>query len=172
MLTVNFFGGPGVGKSTLAADTFASLKKVGHTAELVGEYAKELQYDHADNIIHDQLYLFAEQVHRMRRLQKSGRIDFAICDSPLLLNVVYNRSEHRYNFNKFVKGYHDQFHSVNFFIPREQSFFEADRREEDYDWAVKKDSEIIAMLDRYDIGYYVVLHDELHSVLEEIEKRC
>ena len=39
---INFYGGAGIGKSTIAADIFSKLKRKGHKTELVGEYAKWL----------------------------------------------------------------------------------------------------------------------------------
>jgi adenylylsulfate kinase-like enzyme len=39
---INLFGGPGTGKSTLAAALFTDLKMKGINAELVTEFAKDL----------------------------------------------------------------------------------------------------------------------------------
>ena len=44
MKVINFYGGAGIGKSTIAADIFSKLKRKGHKTELVGEYAKWLWY--------------------------------------------------------------------------------------------------------------------------------
>ena len=40
-VVINLFGGPGCGKSTIAAELFAILKKQGYEVELVTEYAKD-----------------------------------------------------------------------------------------------------------------------------------
>ena len=69
---INFYGGAGIGKSTIAADIFSKLKRKGHRTELVGEYAKWLWYQNATDIVEDQLYLFAEQVHRLKTLERYG----------------------------------------------------------------------------------------------------
>ena len=45
MICINFYGGPGIGKSTMAAKMFAALKTAGVKTELVGEFAKDLVYD-------------------------------------------------------------------------------------------------------------------------------
>ena len=37
MKVLNFYGGAGIGKSTIAADIFSKLKRKGHKTELVGE---------------------------------------------------------------------------------------------------------------------------------------
>ncbi|MBO6202243.1 MAG: hypothetical protein J6O13_01810 [Selenomonas sp.] len=39
MRVINFYGGAGIGKSTIAADIFSKLKRKGHKTEMVGEYA-------------------------------------------------------------------------------------------------------------------------------------
>lgn len=57
MKVLNFFGGAGIGKSTIAADVFSKLKRKGYKTELVGEYAKWLWYQNATEIVEDQLYL-------------------------------------------------------------------------------------------------------------------
>ncbi len=39
-IAINFYGGPGTGKSSMAAAIFSNLKNEGINAELVTEYAK------------------------------------------------------------------------------------------------------------------------------------
>ena len=55
MRVINFYGGAGIGKSTIAADIFSKLKRKGHKTELVGEYAKWLWYQN-DNNTPDELF--------------------------------------------------------------------------------------------------------------------
>ena len=73
MKVLNFYGGAAIGKSTIAADIFSKLKRRGYKTELVGEYAKWLWYQNATDIVRDQLYLFAEQVHRLKTLREFGK---------------------------------------------------------------------------------------------------
>jgi hypothetical protein len=87
-MIINLFGGPGVGKSTVAADLFCKMKREGYNVELVTEYAKELTYDERFKVLdEDQLYVFAKQHRRILRLK--DQVDFIITDSPLLLSIVY-----------------------------------------------------------------------------------
>lgn len=44
-LVVNLWGGPGCGKSTLAAELFVTLKKSNIEVALVNEYAQELIHE-------------------------------------------------------------------------------------------------------------------------------
>jgi len=88
MLVINIFGGPGVGKSTLAAEVFAHFKKNKLNIELVTEYAKDLVWEERNNILKDQLYILAKQNRRLERLRNKG-IDVVVTDSPLLLGKIY-----------------------------------------------------------------------------------
>ena len=89
MIVVNFFGGPCVGKSTLSAELFVRLKKMGLEAVLVGEYVKDCIESNKLEELDNELYIFAEQVRRLRRHDAAG-VDVAICDWPLLNAVVYD----------------------------------------------------------------------------------
>ena len=42
MKVLNFYGGAGIGKSTIAADIFSKLKRKGHKTELVGDNVEYL----------------------------------------------------------------------------------------------------------------------------------
>lgn len=89
MIVVNLFGGPGIGKSTLSAELFCLLKKLGLEAAQVGEYVKDCIQAGRLEELDNELYIFAEQARRLRRLD-SVDCDVAICDWPLLMAVVYN----------------------------------------------------------------------------------
>ena len=84
---INFYGGPGAGKSTTAAELFSAMKRGGQRVELVTEYAKDLTYQQAFNKMRDQGYVFAKQHHRI--WQSAETVDWIITDSPLLLSLVY-----------------------------------------------------------------------------------
>lgn len=45
MKVINLFGGPGIGKSTLAAGLFEHMKIAGFNVELVNEYAKDMVWE-------------------------------------------------------------------------------------------------------------------------------
>ena len=88
---LNFFAGPGVGKSTMAAGTFCLLKMLGMNVELVQEYAKELAWAGVEDIQERELELLMEQHKRMQRLV--GKVDLIITDSPLLLPLAYAKTD-------------------------------------------------------------------------------
>lgn len=90
MLVVNLTGGPGAGKSTMAAKIFALLKAAGYKAELTGEVAKDMIYEGRQHKLNNQFLVSAMQYTRIRNLQEAG-CDVAISDSPLWLQMYYGR---------------------------------------------------------------------------------
>lgn len=88
MKVVNFFGGPGSGKSTQAAGLFYFMKMRGYNVELVTEYSKDLLYSgQLETMFGHQETIFGEQNYRLLRLW--DKVDWAITDSPILLSAVY-----------------------------------------------------------------------------------
>lgn len=88
MKVVNFLGGPGVGKSTVAAGVFVLMKKAGYSVEFVDEYAKEKTYEKEFGKLEDQLYILANQHRKLNRLW--GQVEYVVTDSPLILSGYYN----------------------------------------------------------------------------------
>ena len=64
-LIVNFYAGPGAGKSTMVAHTFAELKWRGINCELVTEYAKDKVWEKSFETLENQFYVSAKQYHRL-----------------------------------------------------------------------------------------------------------
>lgn len=145
MICLNLYGGPGVGKSTLAAEIFVELKRRGIRAELVGEFAKELSYEMAYNVMADQHYLFAIQAHRLWRLEQAG-VEVAVCDSPLLLNLAYNRDGNNGYFRLFVIDTYKRYENFDYVLERNEHYWERDQRDGDVEDAIQMDKKIDAIL--------------------------
>ena len=112
---INFFSGPGAGKSTVAAILYSELKVHGFSAEMVREYAKELIYqgkDLREADLNTQLIIFAKQVERETLLK--NQVDYIISDSPLLLNAYYSKKE----FMKEVALLNSRKKDINVWIER------------------------------------------------------
>ena len=121
-LFVNLFGAPGAGKSTTMADVFAELKWEGYDVEMLSEFAKDLVWERRHETFKDQTYIFGKQHHKFARVD--DKVDIAICDSPLLLSVVYNRvngNEHK-PFNATVLEHINRYNNLNFFLNRTKKY--------------------------------------------------
>lgn len=118
MIVVNLCGSPGAGKSTGAAYIFSQLKMDGINCELVTEFAKDLTWDQNLRTLDDQLYVLANQYHRLFRLK--DKVDVVVTDSPLYLSLVYNNQKQILDdsFNRLVMNLHNQFDNMNYLLHR------------------------------------------------------
>lgn len=55
---INIIGSPCSGKSTVAVNLFAELKKLGTEAELITEYAKDCVWENSIDTLEDQIFVF------------------------------------------------------------------------------------------------------------------
>ena len=85
---INFIGAPSVGKSLMTALTFAELKCMHKSAELVQEYAKQLVWQERFEELNNQWFVSNSQYKMLKALQ--GRVEWILTDSPLLLGLFYN----------------------------------------------------------------------------------
>jgi RecA/RadA recombinase len=87
-VVLNIYSGPSCGKSTLAAELFATLKKQGRSAEYVTEYVKSWAWEGipVDGWAKSH-YIFAKQLRRESVLY--GRVDFIVTDSPIGLGQCF-----------------------------------------------------------------------------------
>ena len=116
---INFFGAPGAGKSTHAAELFANLKRRGINCELVSEYAKAVTWRRAQPILEDQLYVFAKQHNAQFRL--CNQVEYIITDSPLLMSLFYGAHED-VSFHDVVRAKWNNFDNVNFYVTRSKNY--------------------------------------------------
>ena len=126
MKVINFYGVPGSGKSTLAAELFVYMKKKNINVEIATEYAKDCIYQERYTTIQDQIYILAKMNHKLQ-IFKKAKLDFVICDSPLLLNIMYKQHQYMMNylddkvFSDFCIGLNDTYDRLNFFITKDSS---------------------------------------------------
>lgn len=127
-LVVNFFGGPGSGKSTAAAALFAALKERGIRCELVTEFAKDMTWEGNELALSVQPYIFGNQYYRMVRC--ADKVDVLITDSPLLLCVVHNKDERcGPELDATVTAAFHSFNNLSFFLERPEVYECAGREE-------------------------------------------
>lgn len=117
-ILIEFYAGPGAGKSTLAAQVFHLLKSsTNRSVELVQEAAKESAW--VKHPIH-QPDVFYEQARRVDRLM--GVVDVVITDSPLALSGHYGGERWRSIGNAIYRLWHLE-HSVwKLFLHRTKAY--------------------------------------------------
>jgi len=118
-LVVNFFAGPGVGKSSIMANCFAKLKWQGYNCEMAPEYAKEKVWENSLSVLTDQFYVSAKQYHIIKRLE--GKVEIILTDSPLLLGLIYGNKEPK-EFKDMLVTYFNTFNNLNIFLYRQKKY--------------------------------------------------
>jgi hypothetical protein len=144
-LVVNFFSGPGVGKSTMAAGVFYELKMAGIECELALEYAKDKVWEQSYAVLDNQLYITSKQYHRLKILNR--KVQVIITDSPLLLGLYYGKKD-REEFKNLVISLHNEFESLNIFLERIYDY-NLNGRIQTEEEAKEIDNEITSITDKY-----------------------
>lgn len=118
---INLFAGPGAGKSTIAALTFAKMKLCGYNCELVTEFAKQMVWQERTKLLfNNQVYVFAKQLHYLDAVV--GKVDYIITDSPILLSAVYCPKSYPDTFVPFILDMFNRYDNLNFFIKRVKAY--------------------------------------------------
>lgn len=150
-LVVNLLGGPGVGKSTVAARLFAKLKENSYSAELATEYAKDMVWQKSDHVLNNQVYIFGKQHNRIWRLY--GQVNFIVTDAPLLNSLVYGETTPE--FKAFVLKEVERFDHINILLHRGTEYQSAGRQQSEAE-ARAIDDRVIAALEMDPAGYKAV----------------
>lgn len=170
-LVINAYGGPGAGKSTAALDIVSALKKKDIIAEYVPEYAKELLWqgrtDLLDGSSEHQHMILEEQYRRQEQLK--GKCQIIVTDSPLLLNISYNK-QLTADYEKEVLERYDEFQNFAFVVQRDESKYEQEGRIQDLEQAKKIDKLVTDLLDKNDIRYGTYNHDNIGKVVYNASK--
>ncbi len=167
-LRINFYGGPGVGKSALAAKVYAELSRAGVVlVELVREFVKPWAYEGRKLDRFDQVYTFAQQLWAEHRLFKAG-IQVVVTDSPPLLQCVYTAKLDKdvaTHMKDLAFCYEKTYPALNFLIQRAVPFrrqgrFEDEPELEELDHLIK------TQIDSWKLNYTLVTPDESEVIVQ------
>lgn len=146
-LVVNFFAGPGAGKSTLAAGLFYRLKQCGINAELVREYAKELVWSGDYYTLSKQLVVSAEQYRRQCVLY--GKVPVIVTDCPIILGCAYHDLDDplmvRECLDEMLQVYFHRAWNLNYLVKREGTF-DSNGRIHNVEQSVEYDQKILRLI--------------------------
>lgn len=137
----NFLGGPGVGKSTVAAEVFSLMKRKLYSVEHVGEYVKSWAYAERDVAPLDQFYLQAKQMHYEYRFLKAG-VKNIVTDSPVILGSIYATQELKPTLRLISDVYDTYYPSINIFLVRGDKPYITAGRYQDKERAMEIDDKI------------------------------
>lgn len=159
---INLFGGPGIGKSSIAAGIFYKLKKKHISCNNPYEFPKTLAWDNNIPAIKDQLYVFANQ-HR-GIAQSYGKVDYIIIDSPILFSKIY----HSYyttgypaefygeSFHNMILDLHNKYDNINILLERAEGVHNEEERFQDYEESIAIDDFCKKILTDNNIPYHTV----------------
>ena len=141
LTVINFFGGPGTGKSSGAAGLFNFMKSTGMSVDYVSEVAKDYTWEKRFHMLTEQDYIFAKQNNRLRRLV--GNVQYAIVDSPLVLGLMYMPDDFpaATHFSQFVIAAFNSYSNINILLDRRTVYDPAGRNQTE-DEAIEKDQQL------------------------------
>jgi|TARA_R110000787_G_scaffold267332_1_gene373660 hypothetical protein len=157
---INFFGGPGIGKSTQAAGLYSLMKKNNMSVELTYEFPKILAWDENHSAIKDQLYITANQHRNISRLY--GKVEYIIVDSPILFGMVYKdkygndypQGLYGDTFDTFLLDLFQKYHNINILLRRREESYDEVGRFQDLKESREIDGMLRDLLENNEISYH------------------
>lgn len=174
-IVVSLFGGPGSGKSILAAKIFAALKEKFIACEMGREYIKDKLYEGSKTAVQNQIYIFGKQQYILFRL--SDRVDVIVTDSPLPFSVLYDQTNSEV-LRAIVFDEFNKYNNLNFFLDRNESIeYETKGRYQDLESAKQVDEKLLGILKDNNVKYDNIsgISDDtvnlvVDKVLKELQK--
>jgi adenylate kinase family enzyme len=172
---VNLMGGPGTGKSSIAAGLTYKLKSKHISCDNPYEFPKILAWDENHSAIKDQLYVIANQ---HRGIVKSwGKVDYIILDSPILLSLIYKSyykgteypsTLYKESFDKLVLDIHRQYDNINILLKRGNGVHNEKERYQNLEESIELDRLIKDVLDNNELPYIEieVNDDTVNNILK------
>lgn len=148
-LLINFYGGPGCGKSTICAGLFYQLKILGYNCEMALEFAKDKVWEESYKVLDDQIYILGKQFHKLYRLK--DKVDIIITDSPILLGAYYQKTRSK-ALEDLIIECRREFNNIDIFLERSTEY-DPNGRMQTQEEAIEIDNGIKSLLQEKFIEY-------------------
>lgn len=163
---VNFYGGPGLGKSTLVSEIFVVLKKTIGECEITKEFMKDKVWEGTHNIFKkDQLSIFAD--HNRQLMNLDGKVPIVLVDSPLLSSILYDY-EHSENFTNIIVEKYSKYNNLNLFLLRNDDYYKNTGRYQNLDEAKELDIELENILIKQNVDFKYIENMNINSIVDHI----
>jgi hypothetical protein len=149
-IIINFFGGPGIGKSTQATGLFTEMKKNHMDVELTYEFPKIMAWEENLSAVKDQFYITANQHRNISRLY--GKVKYIIVDSPILLGSFYKNRYgdvtdypgcfYDHSFDRFIWQLFKSYNNFNILLKRDDESYDENGRFQNLKESKEIDSDI------------------------------
>ncbi|MBR6907900.1 AAA family ATPase [bacterium] len=170
-LVINLIGGPCSGKSTIASELFARLKKMGIKCELVSEYIKDRIYEENKTIVYNQIAIFGMEHYNISN--KIGKVDVIVHDGSFINNTddLYN-CEQNPEFNTLIVSEYKKFNNLDFFIKRGNIEFEDYGRIHNLEQSKELDQKIKDTYHKYGLSFIEVeARDAVDKIIPIVLKK-
>lgn len=159
---INLFGGPGIGKSSIAAGITYKLKKNHVSCNNPYEFPKSLAWDQNIEATRDQLFVLANQ-HR-GIAQSYNKVDYIVVDSPILFSLIYKTwyntgypaNFYSDSFNQMVLDLHNKYDNINILLERSEGNYNEEERYQSLDESKGIDNHCKKILEENNIPFHTV----------------
>jgi nicotinamide riboside kinase len=170
---VNIIGGPGAGKTTLAAMLFAFMKQKYKDCrvEYVQEYAKKLVWREDWDVLNNQLIVSKKQ-YELFHIMKD-KVDVIVTDGPLVHGLYYNKTNvnntsHPQKTEEKIIEYINEFRNINIVINRGDFTFETAGRTQTEEEAIEIDNGLRQLLKSYNIDFTTFDVTQVDDIIQHV----
>lgn len=172
---INFVAGPSCGKSLMSALTYATLKSMHKSTEIVQEYAKMLIYKEEFETLNCQWVVSYEQYKMLKAL--NGKVNYVCTDSPLVIGLFYNRNhpgnvcDRKVTENMILSKINEFEANIYIYLERNDEFpFEAEGRIHGEQESKRIDMQLKDLLEELGLEYLSVKSsmDSIPAIIEYV----